>query len=97
MYIVIIEMASKFATELLNRITYHTSTRGTDIAFENLKQKHPSLDTDDIFALASIASNLEISEEDREIIKECIRVKGQRNMELIKQIHETYGPKTHSE
>lgn len=66
---------SKFTQDLLNRITYHTSMSSIDIAFENLKKIHPSLNDDNIFALAYMATNPSIPEGDREVIKKCMQIK----------------------
>lgn len=48
---------------------------GIDIAFENLKRIHPSLNDDNIFALAYMATNPAIPEGDREVIKKCMQIK----------------------
>lgn len=67
------EKMSSFSKSLLDRITYHTQIASTEIAFENLKKMHPSLTESDPFALAYMASNPAIPEEEREILKECFR------------------------
>lgn len=65
--------SSAFAKSLLDRITYHTQVASTEIAFENLKKMHPSFTESNPFALAYMASNPAIPEEEREILKECFR------------------------
>jgi hypothetical protein len=67
------EKMSSFSKSLLDRITYHTQIASTEIAFENLKKMHPSCTESDPFALAYMASNPAIPEEEREILKECFR------------------------
>lgn len=66
---------SQFTNDLLSRITYHTSMTGIDIAFENLKKIHPSLNDDNIYALSYMATNPAIPEGDREILKKCLQLK----------------------
>lgn len=48
---------------------------GVDIAFENLKKIHPSLNEDNIVSLAYMATNPAIPEADREVIKKCLQIK----------------------
>jgi hypothetical protein len=67
------EKMSSFSKSLLDRITYHTQISSTEIGFENLKKIHPSFTESDPIALAYMASNPAIPEEDREILKECFR------------------------
>ena len=64
---------SAFSKSLLDRITYHTQVASTEIAFENLKKMHPSFTESNPVALAYMASNPAIPEEEREILKECFR------------------------
>jgi len=64
---------SSFSKSLLERITYHTQTASTEIAFENLKKMHPSFNESNPIALAYMATNPAVPEEEREILKECFR------------------------
>lgn len=57
---------------------------GVDIAFENLKRIHPSLNDDNIFALAYMATNPAIPEGDREVIKKCMQIKIDAENEKLK-------------
>jgi hypothetical protein len=64
---------SSFSKSLLERITYHTQTSSTEIGFENLRKMHPSFNESNPIALAYMATNPAIPEEEREILKECFR------------------------
>ena len=78
-------MTSKYAEELLKRITYNTSITGTDIAFDNLKRIHPTLTDDNIFAMAYVASNPAIGEEDRQILTKCMKMKAEAEYNQLKK------------
>lgn len=78
-------MTSKYAEELLKRITYNTSMTGTDIAFDNLKRMHPSLNNDNILAMAYVASNPAIGEEDRQILTKCMKMKAEAEYNQLKK------------
>lgn len=74
---------SKFAKSLLDRITYHTEMAGTEIAFENLKKLHPSLDSNNPFALAFLSCNPDLSEADKNILRECFKKAMEREQKLL--------------
>jgi hypothetical protein len=56
---------------------------GTEIAFENLKKLHPSLDSNNPFALAFLSCNPDLSEEDRSILRECFKKAMEREQKLL--------------
>jgi hypothetical protein len=62
---------SEFAKELLKK--YNKSP--SEIAFENLQKIDSKLNPDNIFALAYMACNPALDEEEREIFKECLKIK----------------------
>jgi hypothetical protein len=64
---------SLFSKSLLERMTYHTTSYGTEIGFENLKKMHPSLTETNPITLAYMACNPSIDEDERQILKECFR------------------------
>jgi hypothetical protein len=63
--------ASIYARELIANYNKPKS----QIAFENLKKIDKGLTPDNIFALAYMATNEAIPEEDREIFKQMLQVK----------------------
>lgn len=74
---------SKFAQSLLERITYHTEMASTEVAFENLKRIHPSLTSDNPFSLALMSCNPAISEEDRNVLRECFKKAMQKEQKIL--------------
>lgn len=73
---------SNFSKTLFEKLTYNTKMSSSKIGFENLKKLHPSLNENDIFALAYMALNPAISEEERNIFKECLKLKCQETIYL---------------
>jgi hypothetical protein len=65
---------SNFTDELLKKLTYHKSMTSTEIAFENLKKMHPSLSESNPFAIAYMACNPALPEEERENLKKCFKL-----------------------
>lgn len=63
---------SQFARQLLE---YHTTTSSSQIGFENLKRIHPSLTEDSIYGLAIMATNPALSQEERDIFMQCLKLK----------------------
>lgn len=88
---------SKYTEELLKRITYNTSISGTDIAFDNLKRMHPSLTDDNILAMAYVASNPAIGEEDRQILTKCMKMKAEAEYNQLKKFLDTHNTDTSSD
>lgn len=74
---------SKFAQSLLERITYHTEMASTEVAFENLKRIHPSLTPDNPFSLALMSCNPAISEEDKNVLRECFKKAMQKEQKML--------------
>lgn len=66
---------SAFSKKLLE---YHTTTASSEIGFENLKRLHPSLNEDNIYALAIMATNPAVPEEEREMFMQCLKLKQQK-------------------
>ena len=74
---------SKFAQSLLERITYNTEMASTEIAFDNLKRMHPSLTPDNPFSLALLSCNPALSEEDRNVLRECFKKAMEKEQKLL--------------
>jgi hypothetical protein len=75
-------MSDNFAKELLAKLSYETQMSSSKIAFANLKRIHPTLNEDDPFALAYMAINPALSASERDIFKECLRIKCQEGITL---------------
>ena len=80
---------SKHAKDLLERISYKSSMVGLDIAFENMKNMHPSLHEEDIYTLAALSVNPAVSEHDREILKQCLKMKAEEQNKIYLKFMES--------
>jgi len=79
-----------FANSLFERINYNTKISSAKIGFDNLKKLSPSLTEDSIYALALMASNPAISEEEREIFKKCLELKCKSEMEVLEKTKDIF-------
>lgn len=55
----------------------------TEVAFENLKRIHPSLTSDNPFSLALMSCNPAISEEDKNVLRECFKKAMQKEQKML--------------
>ena len=72
---------SEFAANFLQKIKLHTQKSSSEISFENLKKSNPNLNENNIFAIAFLACNESLPEEDREIFKQSLEMKLRENYE----------------
>ena len=70
---------SDFALELIRKYNKTPS----EIAFDNMKKFDKNFNSDNIFALAYMATNEAIPERDREIFKELVHLKIEENMKQL--------------
>lgn len=75
---------SKFSAKLLE---YHTSQSGSEIYLENMKRIHPSLNEDNIFGLALLATNPALPIEEREVFKKCLEIKSKQIQKQVEEIN----------
>jgi hypothetical protein len=66
-------------------VEYHTSLQGTDIAISNLKKFNDKLDENNIIALAFLANNPAISEEEREKYNKQLKEKAMIEFHLYER------------
>jgi len=64
-------------SKIIDKLNYHTSLQGSSIAMENLNKLNPNLDKNNIIALAYLATNPYIPEEDREEYDKKMKEKAQ--------------------
>lgn len=78
---------SDFTKELLKNITYHNEIASTEICMSNLKKISPMFNSNDIFTLAYLITHPEIPENDKEILKQCLkhRIEMENNKEIFKR------------
>jgi hypothetical protein len=70
---------------LFKKVEYHTSLQGTDIAISNLKKFNDKLDENNIIALAFLANNPAISEEEREKYNKQLKEKAMIEFHLYER------------
>jgi hypothetical protein len=68
-----------------NLLQYYTSQSSSEIYIQNMKNIHPSLNENNIYGLALLSVNPAIPEEERQIFKKCLELKGK---EIQKQLTE---------
>ncbi len=73
---------SSVAASLLQRLQYHTKPVGVDIALQNLKKLHPSLDDTNPLSIASLVANELLPEQDRDQFREALRILLDREQNL---------------
>jgi hypothetical protein len=73
---------SEYSQSLLNRLNYHKSLNSSENAMKNLQYINPKLNELNIFALANLACNEGLSEEERKVFLECVRVKALTDYEM---------------
>jgi hypothetical protein len=70
------------AQQLLDRLNYHKSFSSSTNAINNLTRMNPKLNDNNILTHAYLATNPAISEEERKIYFECLRVKAMTDYEI---------------
>ena len=70
------------AQKLLDRLNYHKSISSSTNAIHNLNRINPKLNDNNILIHAYLATNPAISEEERKIYMECLRVKAMTDYEI---------------
>lgn len=70
------------AQQLLDRLNYHKSMISSTNAINTLQRINPKLNDNNILTYANLALNPAISEEERQIYMECLRVKAQTEIDL---------------
>lgn len=85
---------SKFATSLLERLNYNTEMVSAENAIENMKKINPRFNENDIFTLAYLSTNPEISENDREIFKQCLKTIAKREQEQYEKLKQQINIRT---
>lgn len=73
---------SDFANSILSKISYYKETSSSQICFENMKRIDKNFDENNFFALAYMATNPALPEEEREIFKKCLKIKLEQNANL---------------
>jgi hypothetical protein len=73
---------SDFSRALLDRLNYHKNLRSSENAINNLKKLNNNLNDSNILSLAYLANNPALSEEERKIFMECVRVKATEEYEM---------------
>lgn len=85
-------VAPSFANSILDRINYHKSMNSSENALNNLSKMNKSMDASNIFALAYLANNPALNEDERRIFNECVKSKAMQEYEMyskeIKRITE---------
>ena len=76
---------SEYSQSLLNRLNYHKSIHNSENAMKNLQYINPKLNESNIFALANLACNQALSEEERKVFLECVRVKALTDYEMYQK------------
>lgn len=67
---------------ILDRLNYHKSIQSSENAINYLNKLNSKLNDNNILTFAYLASNEAISEEERKIYLECLKVKAQTNYEI---------------
>ncbi len=70
------------AQQLLDRLNYHKSLTSSTNAINNLQKINPALNDNNILTHAYLVSNPAISEEERKIYMECLKVKAMSDYEM---------------
>lgn len=70
------------AQQLLDRLNYHKSISSSTHAISTLQRMNPKLNDNNILTYANLALNPAITEEERRIFMECLRVKAQTEIDL---------------
>jgi hypothetical protein len=70
---------SDFANSILSKISYYKETSSSQICFENMKKIDKNFNENNFFALAYMATNPALPEEEREIFKKCLQIKLDEN------------------
>ena len=70
------------AQQLLNRLNYHKSFSSSTNAINNLNRINPKLNDNNILTHAYLATNPAISEEERKLYMECLKVKAMTDYEI---------------
>jgi len=68
-----------FANSILSKISYYKDTSSSQICFDNMKKIDKNFTENNFFALAYMATNEALSEEEREIFKKCLKIKLDEN------------------
>lgn len=71
-----------YAQQLLDRLNYHKSLQSSENAIKYLNKLNSKLNDNNILTHAYLASNPAISEEERKIYLECLKVKAQTEYEI---------------
>lgn len=75
----------KVDTELLKKLSYHTSIQSKEILLENLSKY--KIKENDIFSLAYLASNEVLEEQDREKYKYKLKELLKYNSDALSEMH----------
>lgn len=67
---------------ILDRLNYHKSIQSSENAINYLNKLNSKLNDNNILTFAYLASNEAITEEERKIYLECLKVKAQTNYEI---------------
>lgn len=70
------------AQQLLNRLNYHKSISSSMNAINNLNRINQKLNDNNILTHAYLATNPAISEEERKLYMECLRIKAMTDYEI---------------
>lgn len=70
------------AQQLLDRLNYHKSFTSSTNAINNLKRMNSKLNDNNILTHAYLATNPAISEEERNIYMQCLKVKAMTDYEI---------------
>lgn len=70
------------AQQLLDRLNYHKTFTSSTNAINNLNRMNPKLNDNNILTHAYLATNPAISEEERKIYVECLKVKAMTDYEI---------------
>lgn len=73
---------TEYSHSLLNRLNYHKSIYNSENAMKNLQNINPKLNESNIFALANLACNEALTEQERKVFLECVRVKALTDYEI---------------
>ena len=71
-----------FAEQLLDRLNYHRSLSSSENAVKYLNNLNPKLHDNNYLTHAYLASNPAISEEERKLYMECLKVKAMTDYEI---------------